>query len=182
LKDYLYHASSRRDLKVIKPSNITVRDPKEGKVVFATNNISYASCFIVPVDDMWAQIHHFTRSEDSRKIETVVFICSDKQRFLNLDKGGAIYKVPCELFENDPQEHSLEWAYKSSVEIIGKKVYRSGLEAMISNDVQLYFVSRDIFDEVKQNKNNFDKILKLLCKLESENERRGEPKLLRKCV
>jgi len=90
LKDYLYHASSRKDLKVIKPSNITVRDPKEGKVVFATNNISYASCFIVPVDD--------------------------------------------------------------------------------------------IFDEVKQNKNNFDKILKLLCKLESENERRGEPKLLRKCV
>lgn len=151
---YLYHASQNRNIEIFEPRAISVRDPNEGHVVFATPDIDLASVFLVPTNDSWCNSGLFG--------EIPYFVCSDEKRFKESDKGGAIYTLPSDTFENDPDRglRSREWTSKIPVKPVKKEIYESGLKQMIDSKIQVYFVSKDKFEEIKTSKDHGNKILR----------------------
>src|SRR5687767_10509331 len=119
---FLYHGSPIRGLKVIEPRAISIRDHNEGPVVFATPDLVLASMFIVPVDDSFVNMGYVG--------ETPIFHCGDKKRFLELDKGGAIYILSSEAFSFDSNKGmgDLEWTSTQAVVPIKEMVYDSALD------------------------------------------------------
>ena len=157
----LYHASSSKDIEEFKPRAESVRDPNEGPVVFATPDIAYASCFIVPSTDAWSQKSVFiTESGESMH----VVIIGDKERFQKIDKGGAIYFLPSDKFETDLEKNmkDREWISRKPVKPSGKTEYRTGLQAMLENGVQVYFVDKKTFEEIKKSEDHGLEIIKTL--------------------
>ena len=107
---YLFHGSPYKDLDELKPMNLTVRDSSEGKVIFATQSKIYASVFIVPADDSWSHICAFssgTKGPQGKLVTTQYAVYADRKRFEELDKGGAIYKVPSDSFSLDKRFSTL---------------------------------------------------------------------------
>lgn len=140
----LYHASDNRNIAIFEPRNEKVRDPKEGPVVFATPDISYASCFIVKTDSSWNQISRWGKDRPW------VFICSDFERFKNNDHGGSIYVLPNNSFYTDPEKGTgnSEWVSKEPVTPESKEDYASGLDAMLNHSVQIFFVTKEEFEQI----------------------------------
>lgn len=160
----LYHASASTEIDEFEPRAESYRDPDEGPVVFGTPDKAYASMFIVPVDDRWAQI---------ATLEGVnCIVISDRERFERLDKGGAIYSLPSDNFMSDTEKDKpkQEWVSNTKVSPSDKVLYKSGLDAMIKNGVQVYFVDRDTFDQIKKAK---DLGIKILNSIQSENQKLG---------
>ncbi len=161
----LYHASSNVEVKDFEPRAESYRDPDEGPTIFATPDKAYASMFIVPVDDRWAQI---------ATLEGVnCIVISDRGRFEKLDKGGAIYSLPSKNFECDSEKYKTnrEWTIKTKVNPNDKDLYKSGLEAMMENGVQVYFVDQPTFEKIKKAEDYGASILK---NIQSENQKLGK--------
>ena len=160
----LYHASSNRSIEQFVPRAEKVRDKTEGPRVFATPDKRMSTIFIVGTDDSW------THSGAFNGIPYVVI--SDKDRFTQLDKGGAIYHLPSTTFENDPEKGlgELEWTSKEVVDPTGKEEHESALDAMVNHGVQVYFVDAETFVAINAAP---DHGLSILHSLTSENQRRG---------
>lgn len=160
----LYHASSNRHINIFEPRAESVRDENEGPVVFATSDKILASIFIVSTDDSWANSGLFSNVH--------YFVCGDKARFKKLDKGGAIYTLPPDTFENDPTKGlgTREWTSKLPVKPIKKDIYKSGLDAMVEMGVQVYFVDMNTFGQILQSNDHGNAIIRSLV---SENKVRN---------
>lgn len=167
---YLYHASSNRDLEVLEPRADSCRDKDEGPVVFASPDKSYVSCFIAHVNDNWGLISKFSFSYRP----TIHVMCiADEKKFREIDKGGAIYKLSPEGFYLDKSKGMTEWTSRKSVKPAGKEICESGLDAMIDNNVLVYFCNYEKLEELKKRTNNSKEFFKILVKMRSENEKRG---------
>ena len=162
---FLYHASSNREIEKFEPRAESFRDANEGPAVFATPDKAYASMFLVQVDDSWTQIATF------EGISCIVI--SDKKRFEELDKGGAIYSLSSETFETDPKKSKTgrEWTSTKTISPNEKTIYESGLGAMVENGVQVYFVDKSTFAKIQGSE---DLGLRILKRLESENQKQGK--------
>ncbi len=160
----LYHASADRTIERFEPRADSVRDRAEGPQVFAAPDKATASMFIVPTDDRWVRKGAFDG--------VPYMVISDKQKFTELDKGGAIYHLPNGTFQTNPNKGmgSLEWTSAEPVEPLAKEEYESGLETMLENGVQVYFVDAGTFAAITGSR---DHGLSLLQASESENQRRG---------
>lgn len=147
---FLYHASSKKNLIIVKPYKKSYRDLKEGPLVFATPDMAYACCFLVPTNDSWTRISRFGKDSSWN------MIISDKNRFLKSDKGGAIYFLPVRKFSCDLNKGTKEseWTSKAPVKPIKKIIYESGLVAMLKNGVRVFFVSSNIFRQIKKAKDH----------------------------
>lgn len=157
---FLYHASSQSNLETVGPRLKTApRDFSEGPVVFATDSFPFATQFLVPTDDSWANGGAFG--------DTFFFVIGDKERFLETDKGGCIYMVPSGTFK---KYYKREWFSKESVKTVGRIHFSSGFDAMIINGVQVYFVSKDSYKEIQEAE---DHGMSILNGVQSENEKRG---------
>lgn len=158
---YLYHGSANQNIVVFEPRNESVRDTKEGEVVFGTDSQAVASKFIVPSNDSWSQLSRFDESH--------VAIYSDKERFRKADKGGAIYKLPSDSFIINPKftKSSQEYTSKISVIPISKEVFNTGLEAMLKYNVKVYFVNSEQFLAFKNASDHGWKIIKSLIPVKS---------------
>jgi hypothetical protein len=158
----LYHASSNRSIVEFEPRAITIRDPEEGSVVFATPDFAMTTCFIVN--------YPFVQSGAFNGMHYAVI--ADKEKFLEADTGGAIYTLPSATFQNDPEKGlgDKEWTSKELVKPSEKVEVTSGLEAMLDNGVQVYFVDKQQYNEIVH---AADHGLSLLHSLQSENEIRG---------
>lgn len=159
----LYHASPNREIMQFEPRDEHVRDISEGPVVFATPHQDYASCFIVAINDSWSQISQFN------SVRVVVIL--DKNRFENEDNGGAIYTLPIDTFIYERRGGAKdEWTSREPVKPIGKQMYESGLEAMLDNGVQVYFVDAPTFGRIKGANDHGIGILRTLT---SENQKQN---------
>lgn len=136
----LYHASSNRNISEFETRGERTRDSLEAPSVFATPNKALASCFLVPSDDSWVHI--------GTKDDIPFIVISDKDRFLELDKGGAIYTVPTTSFQTDPLKGmgEQEWTSIDPVSPLSQEEVTSALETMLELGVQIYFVNKDEFD------------------------------------
>lgn len=165
--EFLYHGSPNKDLDVLKPMNLTVRDPKEGEVIFATKDKMYASVFIVPSDDSWSHICAFSSGTEGPegKLERKQYaVFADKERFEKSDKGGAIYKVPAGSFNLDNKYGSTEWTSREPVKPVSKEEFASGMEAMKKYGVVVLFVDMEMLMKLKRAD---DHGLSLLSELEA---------------
>lgn len=161
---YLYHASSNKNIKVFEPKADSVRHPDEGPVVFATTSEKNASKFIVPCNDSWSNLGRFNGVNYA--------LYCDKAKFIKEDKGGAIYTFSSDNFYHETKfgGTSDEWVSKSSVTPVSKRIYESGLEAMLSLGVQVYFVDKKVFENIK---NSNDHGYSIVSNLQSENMRKN---------
>lgn len=137
---FLYHGSSNKNIVKLVPQAITVRSWSDGRVVFATPSKSRASLFIVPSDDDWTNKSTFN--------DINYHLISDKERYLKLDKGGAIYTLSPDSFESDDKGN--EWISKVSVLPIGKEIFKSGVKAMEKYGVKIIFCDYDFLQKYKQ--------------------------------
>jgi len=142
LNGALYHASPRKDLEVLVPMSKTVRDAKEGPVIFATPDISYATTFLIRTEDTWAV------GAVIKNVHTM--IVSDKERFFGSDKGGAIYELLPKTFTCDLTKSGREKEWVSKIPVYPTKVthYKSSIDAMLVHFVQLYFVTKNEYQTI----------------------------------
>jgi len=162
----LFHGSTNKHIKSIEPRAIGTRDQSEGSVVFATPDIGFASCFLTRWNDSWIRQGSFDWYH-------FYIICSDKKRFLENDKGGAIYVLPSDDFHSDLTKgmRSAEWTTNKPVKPLYKMEFDSCLEAMMSFGVQVFFVDKETLDAI--NKATTLERIKIINTLESENKKRG---------
>jgi hypothetical protein len=159
---YLYHASPVQNLKTIEPRALTVpQDFVDAPCVFATDNFAFATMFLVPHDDSWANGGAFGSN--------LFFVVSDKDRYLETDYGGSVYLVLSKKFKNYNRK---EWFSCDPVKTHGSVNYSSGLTAMIVSGVQVYFTDKETYDEIQ---NAPDHGMTKLNSLISENEKWGLP-------
>ena len=157
---YLYHASPKCKLKNIKPRNITAPEGFEnGPVVFATDDFAFATHFLVPHNDGWA---------NGGAIGGVpFFVIGDRKRFIEKDKGGSIYLIQSDNFS---KYNKREWVSSKSVKTESEVCFSSGLDAMIISGVQVYFVDKDTYKHIQDSQDHGTSIMNDLA---SENEKRG---------
>lgn len=139
-----YHASSNREISELEPRRISHRSDEEGELLFATPDIACATMFLTRIYD-----------KDSRKGFSngiYYFVIADKDKFIELDKGGTIYELPNANFTLDPTKWNKEWATKEKVKPTNAIHFDSSLRAMIENGVRVYFVSKDVFEKDIKNK------------------------------
>lgn len=137
--EVLYHASRTADIELFEPRAEHTRDEAEGPRVFATPSRALASVFLVETDDSWTQ---------SGIVDGIPYIIiSDEPRFRFIDRGGAIYSLPTDTFECDPDKglREFEWTSSSPVKPNGVEVIPSALEDMLLCGVKVYFVDRNTF-------------------------------------
>jgi hypothetical protein len=140
----LYHGSANRQISEFKPTAKYVRDRAEGPVIFATPEFAFATCFLVETNDSWVNIGRFSENGTNDPLHVII---SSRERFVELDHGGAVYSLPPDSFTYDKNlgMGDTEWISKVSVKPTGKQEYRSGLRAMIDAGVRVYFVDTDTF-------------------------------------
>lgn len=157
---YLYHASPRNNLNVIEPRATTLpRGFDKAPCVFATDCFRFSTQFIIPTDDSWANGGAFG--------DTCFFVISDKKRFQKGDKGGSIYFVPSSGFKKYNRK---EWFKRGTTKPVEKVTFSSGLSAMITHNVQVYFVDKKTYKKIQDSP---DHGLSILNSLISENEKWG---------
>lgn len=162
----LYHASHNPAIEEFVPRQDRVRDPNEGPRVFATPDKALASIFLIAgQNDDWIQSGYLNDVP-------IVVVCMEREEFIAHDKGGAIYVLPSDGFDFDPNLglRDKEWTNPNGVKPLGKIGCESALDTMIENGVQVYFVDKTTFDAIDQAE-NFG--VDILTRLESENQRRG---------
>lgn len=159
---FLYHATPHADIEVFRPRAEKVRDKNEGARIFATPSREVASMFLVPSDDSWANSGNFGKAW--------YFICSDKDRFTELDQGKYLYKLPSDSFTFDPHKGlgENEWTSSDEVKPVGSEKIESALEEMLKQGVQVYFVDEGTYKNFHGNETRA-----VLQGLVSENQKRG---------
>lgn len=162
----LFHGSPNRNITTFEPRAIGTRDPSEGPVVFATPHIGFAAAFLIRWNDSWVRQGSFDWGHYH-------FICSDKERFLKTDKGGAIYILPSDNFRSNLKKgmRSAEWTTDKPVEPLQKLEFDSCLEAMMSFGIQVFFVNKESLKKINNAKST--ERLNIISGLESENKKRG---------
>ncbi len=146
--DTLYHASLNQNIKVFEPRAERVRDHAEKAVVFATPSFRLASCYLFRWDNSW--VFQSVLPEDDKAGYKVRMVIADKERFLNEDKGGAIYILPSKSFgfSKDKGLGIYEWTSQEKVIPFAQLNFTSALEAMEKLGVQLHFVDAEQFKHV----------------------------------
>lgn len=149
----LFHASRSATIDVFEPRNEHTRDATEGPRVFATPSRALASLFLVESDDSWVQ----SGMMDS----TPYIIISDEARFRALDTGGAIYSLPSDTFDCDPNKglREFEWTSAQPVTPTEKEIIPSALDDMVAQGVRIYFVDKDVFDAIQHAPDNGESIV-----------------------
>lgn len=142
---YLYHASQNKEVEEFEPKKRGVRDPSEGPVIFASQDKAYTSMFIVKCDNAWT-------IKGQRDNDYFIAI-ADREKFEEADKGGAIYTLNSKGFITEPEQEGLrskEWVSRKNVRPVSKEIYNSGLEAMKSSGVKVFFISYDLLNEINR--------------------------------
>jgi hypothetical protein len=162
----LYHASPEKGIEEFEPRKKHIRSKDEGPVVFGAKDLAFATMFIVrEANDSWTLkgAHNGVYYE----------VINDEERFRAADKGGLLYTLPNDSFECDIKigMGECEWCSKEPVKPLSEKFYPSGLEAMIENGVQVYFITKEVFEKYKAVRRDGDKQIEILNNLQSENQR-----------
>jgi len=141
----LYHASDNKELQEFESRKEKIRNPNEGPVVFATKDKAYASMFIVRSDDAWT-----IKGQSGNDFFIGI---ADRKRYEVTDKGGAIYTFATKGFLTEPNQRGIrskEWVSRENVRPVSKQIYSSGLEAMKSLGVKIFFINYDLLREINK--------------------------------
>jgi len=160
---FLYHGSPYKDIEEFEPRISKGTGEEFGAMVYATPDLATASAFLTEIQKEWSA----RRFGDT----FCVIIPLSREEFIKNDKGGYIYILPSTTFESDPERGlgEYEWASKEKVKPSKKIEYTSALDAMLENEVQVYFIDDKTFRQIKESNDHGFSILR---NLKSENQRR----------
>lgn len=164
----LYRGTQKRNISQFDPHETKkYRDKNEGQVIFSTPDKAFATMFLVPeADDRWT-----TKGRFNGVWYTVI---ANEKIYRKLDEGGSVYEITdlddC-YCDQEKGMGECEWVSKDIVVPSSEEQYDSGLDVMIENGVQVYFVDNETFIAVKCAK---DSGLSILQGIESENQKRNQ--------
>jgi len=143
----LYHASTNKNLTLIKPQKTLSKDRYIGDYVFATSDKKIAVMYLVTKG---TPILMNVKSGAPR-----IIICAEPDEYIEHDKGGAIYEVPSDNFMKTPQEglEESELVCKVAVRPVSKKVFATSISALSDAQVEIYFVTQAQYESIIMNKN-----------------------------
>lgn len=96
-----------------------------------------------------------------------VTVISDRERYEKADKGGTIYHLSPNTFENDKTKRTgTEWTSKVAARPYKKEDCESGLQSQLENGVQVFFVDKGTFDTISKAEDHGFSIIR---NLQSEN-------------
>ena len=183
-----FHGSPNRNIDTLEPRSMWERNKDEGDVIFATPHIGLAAAFMSSHD----KSRGFSVKMHSFDGGPYIFICDNKENFLKLDQGGAIYILPTESFYYDIGLHGMsriqflkksynpemggldEWVSRKAISPLSKIEFSSVYEAMLDLGVQVYFVEKEVYQKIRvalKDKSNPLKRRMLLKSLTSENQK-----------
>lgn len=158
----LYHGSAHKSLQELKPQARKHR-AEEGEFLYATPDIAIASIFLV------GGVHYGCgRFGDVH----YAYIIADRNQFIRNDKGGHIYILSGDSFEVN-QGRGLgndEYVSKEPVKPFKIIEYKSAIDAMMENGVQVYFIDQTTYEKIQKSKDHGHSIY---LQLKSENQKRG---------
>jgi hypothetical protein len=163
----LYHGSINHDINEFTPRQGRFRDKDEGAVIFSTPDKGLAAIFLIEGhNDDWTNIGKFNGIP-------YVVIQSNREDYIKNDKGGTIYDFSSDDFECDQNKGmgTDEWVSRKTVKPTNKVKYDSVLNAMLENNVQVYFVDKETFKAIE---NSDDYGFEIIKNLQSENQRLGK--------
>ena len=143
----LYHASPRQGLHVLKPYGVSKRDPDDPPRVYAARKEVVASMFMMrDMNDDWSKKGSWDRGK------TWWAIIGDENRFRYIEKeGGSIYSVSEEGFFHDLIGLGRNELYiMSDVQVVKEEQWESALDAMLHYGVNVLFVSKQVFLEIRR--------------------------------
>jgi hypothetical protein len=160
---FLYHGSPHK-IKELEPRTKPHREKEEGKLVYATSELTDAIMFLQKT----ALTGHFV--VEGERVAYAVIV-GNREKFIERDKGGHIHVLPSDTFETSPHRGmSNEWVSKEGVKPVEVIEHTSALDAMLENGVQVYFVDEATYQQIRRAEDHGYSILK---SLESENQKRG---------
>lgn len=129
---FLYAGSDNLNIKLFEPrGDYTLEDKYVGKVVFATQDMRYASIYTF----RWEQ-------DDAAHFSLI----NKKYSLQVLKKAETRLLKPCAIYSFDPQPFELfddlEWYTKAFIQPIKKKVYSSVLRCLEENKITLSIVEK----------------------------------------
>lgn len=151
----LYHASPHTNLSVIKPKHTLSKDKYIGDYVFATADHRLATMYLATKG-----VATLMNTDKGLWIA----ICCNEAKYLNQDRGGAIYELPADTFSETPQRglSDYELVSKAPVKPINKTINKKSLDAMLDLGINIYFVDALTFEKLVADKNKRPKILSTL--------------------
>ena len=146
----LYVAAQTKGIKELVPIKGNYRDKNEGAVIFATPDKALASIFLIKNhNDSWTNLGYFGGI-------LYVVIKMDRDEFLKKDRGGSIYEVSSDDFDYkvDLGMGDKEWTSSKPVKPLKETFYTSALDTMIENGVNVYFVDKETFENIKNSEDH----------------------------
>lgn len=140
--EILYHASLNKNLIQLESQATLSKDAYIGDYVFATENRLYALMYLAP------------NAAGTKLMETrgkpYIVINGTRERFDELDEGGAIYAVPAGPFTRSPQAglEDMEMVSTKAVTPLSKEVFDSSLAAIKGAGITVYFLRDGDFERV----------------------------------
>ncbi len=147
------------------PRHGAKRHKDEPAQVFAALDKAFAAIFLHPFDD---------RKMASGFMNDIPYVLvGDTAGFRAADEGGAIYELPSESFNFDPDlgVGYKEWTSTVPVKPVAKEEYDSALDAMMELGVQVYFADMDTLQRFREA--HGEEKFKIVENLESENQKLG---------
>lgn len=136
--EVFYHGSPNRNLEELEPRPVGFLEGKQERL-FACPDIAGATLFLTRIyDDL---------SKKGYNNGSYIFVIGDKDKFLELDKGGTVYVLPSTTFTTDERFSGREWSTTEKLKPIHKIHFDSSLKAMIDFGVKVYFTDKKTFEE-----------------------------------
>jgi hypothetical protein len=140
----LYHASTEKNLSIIKPQRTLSHDTYIGDYVFAASNKAYAAMYLAPKG-----MPQLLNAFDGKPY---LVINGNIATFRDKDAGGAIYEVPSDTFNGTPQVELAETELVSTQSVVplNKEVFNTALGAFNNMNIPIYFVDNTVYEKIKQ--------------------------------
>jgi hypothetical protein len=153
----LFHVTRNPEIEIFEPRAERIRDRNEGPKIFATPSRALVGVFLVECDDSWVQL--------GMTDDVPYIIISDEERFRSSDKGGTIYSLPNDTFENDPEKglREFEWTSGEPLKPIGQENIPSALGDMLAHGVKIFFVDKETFRHIQDSSDDGESIIKNLA-------------------
>lgn len=143
----LYHASTRKNLTVLRPQRTLSHDKYIGDYVFATKSSLLAHMYLVPKG--------IAILMDSSEDHPNIVMCISESEFLKRDHGGAVFELSSASFAPSPQQEINDYEMVSTIPVkpLKKTVYAKTRDALLALGIQIRFVDKDTFKKLINNPN-----------------------------
>ncbi len=138
----LYHASTDKQLSVIKPQPTLSHDKYIGDFVFATVDKKMALMYLVPKG--------IPTLMNPKGRNPNIVMCTTVSDFVAKDGGGAIYELPGKDFVRTPQEglSDYEMVSRNAIKPLRKEVYANTLDALAAANITIRFTDEATFNKL----------------------------------